>query len=240
MKAGGAAANRALPLFCAHISVECSVSQKTARRPGPRRRDGFSRPLHRRRRQHRRRGGVQHRDDRLPGDPHRSLVLPARSSRSPIRTSATPASTPRTSSRAASTPPAWSSATCRCVLRTGAAQEDLPDYLKRNKHRRHRRHRHAQAHAHPAREGRAERLPRWPATSTRRRRSPPRRPFPGLAGMDLAKVVSVRRRPTTGTRASGRWARATKPDGDAHSTSSPSTTASSTTSCACSPSAAAR
>ena len=37
---------------------------------------------------------------------------------------------------------------------------DLSRYLARREHRRHRRHRHAQADAHPAREGRAERLHR--------------------------------------------------------------------------------
>ena len=41
---------------------------------------------------------------------------------------------------------------------TGAPTKSLPEFLERGTRRRDRRHRHAQAHAHPAREGRAGRL----------------------------------------------------------------------------------
>ena len=67
-------------------------------------------------------------------------------------------------------------------------------------HRRHRQHRHPQAHAPPAHEGRAERLHPRPG----RRRGGHARPLidkaiaaakaaPSMAGLDLAKVVSVKR-----------------------------------------------
>ena len=93
-EAGGGAVS--LSRF-SHPLQKCA--ELRTRRAGPCRRDGISRPFHRRARRRGRRSGVQHRDDRLPGDPHRSRRTAGRSSRSPIRTSATPASTPRTRNR---------------------------------------------------------------------------------------------------------------------------------------------
>ena len=60
--------------------------------------------------------------------------------------------------------------------------EDLPAYLLRPERGCHRRHRHPQAHAHPAREGRAERLPDGRRRATRRRRSSGRAPSPDWPG----------------------------------------------------------
>ena len=58
----------------------------------------------------------------------------------------------------------------RCIE---LAQRSRPARLPAGtEHRRHRRHRHAQAHAHPARQGRAERLPDGRATSTPSMRLP--------------------------------------------------------------------
>ncbi len=107
----------------------------------------------------------------------------------------------------------------------------------RGRDRRDRGHRHAQAHPDPAREGRAGRLHR--DRRKRRRRVAVRAAgeFPGLKGMDLAKVVSVR--------APYQWKRAASAEGGRRCgrasacTSSPTTSASSATSCACSPTTAA-
>ena len=102
----------------------------------------------------------------------------------------------------------WSSATCRCCTRTGAATESLPDFLKRGRHRRHRRHRHAQADAHPAREGRAGGLHRRPARRrcgrdvavARGARVPrPEGHGPGQGRVHHASATSGTRAPT------GRW-----------------------------------
>jgi len=64
------------------------------------------------------------------------------------------------------------------------------------------------------------------------------RSFPGLSGMDLAKVVSVTDR-TSGPRPNGRWAEATASRKPRSTTWSRMTSASSSTSCACWPSVAA-
>ena len=117
-------------------------------------------------RRQRRRSRVQHGDDRLSGNPHRSLVRRAdrhadvSAHRQHRRQSA------KTSNPDESSPPAWSFATCRVSRRTGAARSDLVVVSARRRRRRHQRHRHAQAHADPAREGRAERLPDRRRTST--------------------------------------------------------------------------
>ena len=156
----------------------------------------------------RRRSGLQHRDDRLPGDPHRSVVLPARSSRSPIRTSATPASTPRTSNRAR-------------VYAAGLVIRDLPraasNWRATGRSRRVPAAQQASS-ASPtsirasSRASCARRARRTAASwramthdADRRARSNRARKaaFPGLAGMDLAKVVTHRASPTNGPRAAG-------------------------------------
>ena len=72
--------------------------------------------------------------------------------------------------------------------------EDLREFLDAPQGRRDLRHRHAQAHAHPAREGRASRLHHDRRQD--RCRPPPcvlAKKFPGLKGMDLAKVVTTKR-----------------------------------------------
>ena len=94
------------------------------------------------------------------------------------------------------------------LLSSWRAQGGLSDYLKKRKVVGDRRHRHPQADAHPAGEGRAERLP-----DGRRRRSDagaregkslsrPGRDGPRQGGHD-------RRTPTSGAKAAGSWARAT-------------------------------
>ena len=60
--------------FTSNLGV-CRASARF-RRSRPCRRDGVSGPLDRRARPFGGRGGFQHRDDRLPGNPHRSLLLP--------------------------------------------------------------------------------------------------------------------------------------------------------------------
>ena len=89
---------------------------------------------------------------------------------------------------------------------------------------------------------RAERLhsiaPATPIDAEVRRCERRARASPGMAGMDLAKVVSVRE-PYDWSEPSGRSAAATARRRRPASTSSPTTTASSATSCACSPTAAA-
>jgi carbamoyl-phosphate synthase small subunit len=64
------------------------------------------------------------------------------------------------------------------------------------------------------------------------------RAFPGLAGMDLAQVVSAKQA-TPGARASGNSARASPSPTTSGSMSLPTTSASSATSCACWPRAVA-
>ena len=75
--------------------------------------------------------------------------------------------------------------------RTGAQSWTSADYLQRESVVGDRRHRHAQAHAHPAREGRAERLHHGRRHRRGDRRSRSRaRVSRASSGMDLAKVVS--------------------------------------------------
>ena len=123
------------------------------------------------------------------------------------------------------------------------ATESLPEFLTRGKHRRDRRHRHAQAHAHPARERRAGRLHRRRGDERRRRTSrvEAARAFPGLEGMDLAKVVTYRRAVPVERRQHLAAERQTRLRAGASRafTSSPTTSASSATSCACSSTTAA-
>ena len=64
---------------CMRVAPE--ASRDDTRCPGTRGRHRVSRRLHRRQRHHHRRGGLQHRHDRLPGNPHRSVLLRGRSSR---------------------------------------------------------------------------------------------------------------------------------------------------------------
>ena len=66
------------------------------------------------------------------------------------------------------------------------------------------------------------------------------RRFPGLKGMDLAKVVCTDRAPTSGTKArTGRWSRGRDAAPASACTWSPTISASSATSCACWPTTAA-
>ena len=133
-------------------------------------------------------GGVQHRHDRLSGNPDRPLVLPPDRHPDLPCTSATPVATTKTGSRAPITPPASSSATCRSCASNWRMTSTLPDYLKKNgivaiagiDTR---------ALTRATREGRPGRLHHH-----RRRRCKGDcrgEGLPGLAGMDLAKVVSV-------------------------------------------------
>ena len=106
-------------------SLRSSLVPATAARPrpgppGPRRRHGIPGHVDRRRRRNHRRGGLQHRADRLPGNPHRSELLPADrhadlSAHRQLRRRAR-----RTSRRARSSPPAWWSRTCRRGFPTSA------------------------------------------------------------------------------------------------------------------------
>jgi hypothetical protein len=129
-----------------------------ARPARPRGRNRFSRPGHRRSGQRCRRGGVQHRHDRLPGDPYRSLLLP------PDRDAYLPAH------RQHRGEPGGRRVRPRACLRPGdprsahageqLAQRDRPVQLPAPAAGGgHRRDRYPQAHAHPARARRTERLP---------------------------------------------------------------------------------
>ena len=82
------------------------------------------------------RSGVQHRDDRLPGDPHRSVVLPAdrdadlsahRQHRRQCRGRRVDQVVRRRTGRCA---------TCRCSRRNWRRRRTLPEYLKRDERRR--------------------------------------------------------------------------------------------------------
>ena len=133
------------------ISLRSQIrARSSARCSCARRRDNFSRGLDRSPRIDRGRGGVQHRNERLPGDPHRSLVLP------PDRHPDLPAHRQhrrqprgcRGRSRPCGRVGDSRSAATRQQLAHDTGSRDLPG---RRRHRRHRRDRYAQAHAHPAR-----------------------------------------------------------------------------------------
>ena len=68
--------------------------------------------------------------------------------------------------------------------------QDLPAYLREQDVVADRRHRYPQAHAHPARKGRAGRLPHGGQGRRKGRAQSRAQTFRVLAGMDLAKVVS--------------------------------------------------
>ena len=116
---------------------------------------------------HRRRSGVQHRDDRLSGNPHRPELLPAdrhadvsahrqlRRQRRRRRGGAGPCRRPGHQGPAAAR---LELPQRRLARRVPAARE----------HGRHRRHRHPQADAPPAHAGRAERLHRRACRAARR------------------------------------------------------------------------
>ena len=75
------------------------------------------------------------------------------------------------------------------------ANESLPEFLERGRVVAIAGHRHAQAHAHPAREGRAGRLHHDRRDQVDQNAAvKAARAFPGLKGMDLAKVVSTQAR----------------------------------------------
>ena len=183
------------------------------------------------------RGGVQHRHDRLPGDPHRSLVLPAdrhahlsahRQHRRERRRRRSPRSVYAAGLVIRDLP--------RAALELARAARTWPTYLRAQRHRRHRRHRHAQADAHPAREGRAERLPAWPGEidddAGARGGAGASRAWPAWTW----RRSSARDKPyewTEGSWELGKgYAQASRTRA---STWSPTTTASSATSCACWP-----
>ena len=177
------------------------------------------------------RGGVQHRHDRLPGNPHRSVVLPADRHADLSAHRQHGRQRRRTWSRTGFTPPGSSSATCRCSPRTGASSWTLSDYLKQQGVPGDRRHRYAQADAHPARQGRAGRLPdggqggRGRSARGRARVSRAGR-HGSREGRELRAAVRVERERVE------RWARAMRRSRRHDSTSSPTTSASSATSCA--------
>ena len=121
------------------------------------------------------------------------------------------------------------------------ATESLPEFLRRREHRRDRRDRHPQAHPHPARERRPGRLHRQ-----RRRRTAPgsrdrgRTPLPGPQGhgprqgrLHRARLPVERRHQLVA------GAGAASPRRASACTSSPTTSASSATSCGCWPTTAA-
>ena len=118
-------------------------------------------------------------------------------------------------------------------------QWTLSDYLKQQGVPGDRRHRHAQADAHPARQGRAGRLPDGGQGGRERGAQGRARVSRDWSGMDLAKVVSCEQAVRVGRERVERWARATAAAPTRASTSSPTTTASSATSCASSSRAAA-
>ena len=115
---------------------------------------------------HDRRSGVQHRDHRLSGNPDRPELRPP--DRDPdvsaYRQRRRECRRRRSHQSPCRRPDHSRPAGARFQLPLGAVA--LAEYLQGARRRRHRGHRHAQAHAHPARQGRAERL--HPRRSDRR------------------------------------------------------------------------
>ena len=99
-------------------------SSRSRRRARARRRHGLSRPLDRRRRRSGRRSGVQHRDDRLPGNPHRPVYCRQIVTLTYPHIGNVGVNAEDVEVAQASTPPAWSSATCRCCASNFRAQRD--------------------------------------------------------------------------------------------------------------------
>ena len=194
----------------------------------------------------RRRGLLQHRDDRLPGDPDRPVLcrpdrhlhLPAhRQCRRQRR-----GHRDRQHGRGLGRARLRAQDRHHRARRTTAPRAQLRRVAEGARHRRHRRHRHARAdRAHPRR--RACRTRSSPTTATATSTAPrcvaEARAWPGLVGMDLAKDVTTGQT-YTWDETSWAWGEGYgRRDRRRSITSSPSTTASSATSCACSPTTAA-
>ena len=141
-------------------------------------------------------------------------------------------------------PPAWSSRTCRCCASNFRSDATLGAVPAARGHGGHRRHRHPPPDARCCARGGAQNgcivaLPAGAAIDAGARSTTAiaqARAAPSMAGLDLAKVVSVRE-PYEWTETE--WALGTRlrqARGADASTSSPTTTASSATSCACWPS----
>ena len=117
---------------------------------------------------------------------------------------------------AQSTPRAWSSATCRAAHRTGAASEDLSDYLRdATASSPSPTSTRASSRACCARRARRTAASMAGAGSTTNAALAAAQALPGLmAGMDLAKVVSVHQALRVERRRAGRWARAIARSGE--------------------------
>ncbi len=185
----------------------------------------------------RRRGRVQHGDDGVPGDPHRSLVR--RTDRdadlSAYRQHRDQSRRRRIDADLRRGPGHPRLVTCGVELAQHAGSWIVP---ARRRGRRHQRHRHPQAHAHPARQGRAERLPDGGQGSTSARRWSGRGAHRRWRASTWRKS-SARPSHMRGKQGRGRSAAAIARRRIRASTSSRTTSGSSTTSCACSRSAVA-
>ena len=187
-----------------------------------------------------RRGGVQHLDVGVSGNPDRPELLPP--DRHPdLSAYRQHRHQPRghRESRACRRP-VWSSATCPSCRPTFRMTQRLDAYLRAEKVV-------AIAASTPASSPRAARRVRRRAASSlrpRARRSTPRLPWPRRAPFPASRAwtsprSSVSPSAMNGSRPSGRSGAATATAPTGASTSSPTTSASSTTSCACWSSAAA-
>ena len=176
-------------VFAVPLTGAVSVTEDP-RRPGTCRRECFSWARHWIRRANHRRGGLQHRDDGLPGDPHRSLVRgPDRHAHLSAHRQHRRQPRGRRVARRAM-PPASSSATFRSSLPTGATRKTSPHTCAATSSWRSPTSTRAASRASCARKGAQNGCIQSGAIDEKAALAAAKA-APSMAGQDLAKVVSI-------------------------------------------------